>query len=199
MRRSFEAAVSVATMTCAAAFAYSESSRAAHSASAHSAICIFNPVPGQPDAGVRGVVRFTQVKTEAKVRIHVKVSGLPPNTTHGLHVHTLGNLVDGCISAGGHFNPSNSPHGGPTDAADARHAGDLGNVRADATGVVDVCLTDDLISLAGGARSIIGRSIVLHADEDDLGRGGHADSKTTGHAGARIACGVVGLDADADV
>lgn len=195
-RRTFEAAVAVATMTCAAAFAY-DSSRA-HSASAHSAVCIFNPVPGQPDAGVRGVVRFTQVKTEARVRIHVKVSGLLPNTTHGLHVHALGNLVDGCISAGGHYNPDASPHGGPTDAADARHAGDLGNVRADASGVVDVCLTDELVSLAG-ARSIIGRSIVLHADEDDLGRGGHADSKTTGHAGSRLACGVIGLDADADV
>lgn len=191
--RKIDAAVSAAGLATFAAFATSSPS----CAPAHSAVCIFSAVPGQPDAGVRGVVRFTQVKTEAKVRVHVKVSGLPPNTTHGLHVHALGNLVEGCISAGGHFNPDNSPHGGPTDAASARHAGDLGNVRADASGVVDVCITDELVSLAG-SRSIIGRSIVLHADEDDYGRGGHADSKTTGHAGARIACGVIGLDADAD-
>jgi Cu-Zn family superoxide dismutase len=113
-------------------------------------------------------------------------------------VHALGNLTEGCLSAGGHFNPLGAPHGGPGDAASARHAGDLGNVVADADGVVDVRLTDENIALAG-ERSVIGRALVLHADADDLGRGGHADSLTTGHAGARIACGVIGLDADADV
>ena len=42
-----------------------------------------------------------------------------------------------------------------------------------------------LIQLSG-ATSIIGRAIVVHADEDDLGKGGKEDSKTTGHAGARV-------------
>ena len=41
------------------------------------------------------------------------------------------------------------------------------------------------------------RSVILHADEDDLGRGGFPDSKTTGHAGARIACGVIGIAEEA--
>jgi len=44
-----------------------------------------------------------------------------------------------------------------------------------------------------GEYSVIGRSCVCHADEDDLGRGGHSDSLTTGHAGARLACGVIAL------
>ncbi len=44
---------------------------------------------------------------------------------------------------------------------------------------------------------MVGRAIVVHADEDDLGRGGFEDSKTTGHAGSRISCGVIGL-ADGD-
>ena len=58
-------------------------------------------------------------------------------------------------------------------------------------------LTSDLIKLSGET-SVIGRSYVLHADEDDLGRGGFSDSKTTGHAGARIACGVIGLSGPLD-
>lgn len=39
----------------------------------------------------------------------------------------------------------------------------------------------------------MGRSCVVHAGEDDLGEGNHSDSKTTGHSGARVACGVIGL------
>ena len=53
-----------------------------------------------------------------------------------------------------------------------------------------------------GPTSVVGRSFVsnylffyikVHADEDDLGRGGYEDSKTTGHAGARLACCTIGL------
>ena len=53
-------------------------------------------------------------------------------------------------------------------------------------------LKDTLISLSG-ERSVIGRTMVIHADVDDLGVGGHELSKTTGNAGGRLACGVIGL------
>lgn len=36
-------------------------------------------------------------------------------------------------------------------------------------------------------------ALQVHADEDDLGKGGFEDSKTTGHAGGRLACGVIGV------
>ena len=59
-------------------------------------------------------------------------------------------------------------------------------------GQVELEFEDDIITL-DGPQSIVGRSVVIHADEDDLGRGSFPDSTTTGHSGARIACGVIGL------
>lgn len=81
-------------------------------------------------------------------------------------------------------------HGGPND--ESRHAGDLGNIQADNTGVAQFSYSDSLISLVG-AHNILGRAVVVHADTDDMGRGGFTDSLTTGHAGSRVACGVIGI------
>lgn len=53
-------------------------------------------------------------------------------------------------------------------------------------------ITDSIISLTG-QNCIIGRAIVVHKDEDDLGLGGQSDSLTTGHAGDRLACGIIGI------
>jgi Cu-Zn family superoxide dismutase len=79
-----------------------------------------------------------------------------------------------------------------TISLEDRHVGDLGNVTADENGVAKFTIQDSVISLHGQT-SIIGRTMVIHADTDDLGKGGFDDSKTTGHAGARLACGVVGI------
>jgi Cu-Zn family superoxide dismutase len=38
-----------------------------------------------------------------------------------------------------------------------------------------------------GPNSIIGRSIIVHADPDDL------KSQPSGNAGARVGCGVIGI------
>ena len=53
-------------------------------------------------------------------------------------------------------------------------------------------ILDSMISLSW-ENSIIGRTVVVHADQDDLGLGGHELSKSTGNAGARSACGVIGI------
>lgn len=51
---------------------------------------------------------------------------------------------------------------------------------------------DHLVQLKG-EHSCIGRALVVHANVDDLGKTDHPDSKTTGNAGGRLACGVIAL------
>jgi Cu-Zn family superoxide dismutase len=82
-------------------------------------------------------------------------------------------------------------HGAPTD--ENRMAGDLGNVEIGENGSGVVNIPDNALVQLLGPHSVIGRSIVVYAGEDDLGRGGHENSGTTGNAGPRIAAGVIGL------
>ena len=137
---------------------------------------------------VKGTIRFEQTG-DGSTTVTGEVSGLQPGN-HGFHIHEFGDYSAGCVSAGSHFNPAGKEHGGPADAN--RHAGDLGNVVADASGKAVIKITDSQIPLCG-PNTIIGRSVVVHEDEDDLGKGGFPDSKTTGHAGARLSCGVIGI------
>lgn len=69
-------------------------------------------------------------------------------------------------------------------------AGDLGNFRADEQGSIFVSFSDPLAGLYGD-HAIYGKSFVVHAKEDDLGRGDSAESKKTGNAGGRLACGTI--------
>ncbi len=75
--------------------------------------------------------------------------------------------------------------------------GDEGNIVADAHGVANVDFVDRLVSLLPNRRnrdtSIVGRGLVVHASEDDLGLGGNNASLATGNSGGRVACGVVEL------
>uniref|UniRef100_A0A8F2Q167 Superoxide dismutase [Cu-Zn] n=1 Tax=Lasioderma serricorne TaxID=295660 RepID=A0A8F2Q167_9COLE len=150
---------------------------------AKKAVCVLN---GEI---VRGTVYFEQADPEAPVKITGEIRGLDQGL-HGFHIHEFGDNTNGCISAGAHFNPHCEEHGGPGD--ETRHVGDLGNIEAGEDGVAEVKLCDRMISL-DGEHGILGRTLVVHADPDDLGQGGHELSKTTGNAGARLACGVIGI------
>ena len=119
------------------------------------------------------------------------VEGLHKNSLHAIHIHEYGDLTDGCDSACAHFNPFNKNHGGREDKD--RHVGDLGNIKTDNNGVARFKFADRLISLKHNKRNILGRSVIIHRDPDDLGKGGHDDSLTTGHAGKRLDCAVIGI------
>lgn len=143
------------------------------------AVCVLNPTKGNK---VSGVVTFT--KSDSGMVVIADIEGLSPGK-HGFHIHEFGDCSspDGS-SAGDHFNPDSKEHGAPH--SNSRHAGDLGNLEAGQDGKVHYQIVDSLIKLHGD-RSIIGRSLVIHAGEDDL------KSQPSGNSGARIAHGVIGI------
>lgn len=138
---------------------------------------------------INGVVEFKEKGNKVVINGTLK-SNKFKNSTHGIHIHEAGDLTDGCMGACGHFNPYGKKHGGPTSKE--RHVGDLGNIRFDSKGVAKFRMEDALVKLRGIKANVIGRSLVIHEDPDDLGMGGHNDSLTTGHAGKRITCAVIG-------
>lgn len=72
------------------------------------------------------------------------------------------------------------------------HVGDLGNIEANEEGVAEFQVEDHLLSLSG-TESIIGRALVIRAEEDDLGKGVNEESLATGNATTGLAWGVIGI------
>jgi Cu-Zn family superoxide dismutase len=142
---------------------------------------------GTEGSGVAGTVRFVQ--EGPGVRVSVRLEGLAPGN-HRFHIHEYGECSspDG-MSAGGHFDPFGAPHAAPHDRR--RHVGDLGNVTANDAGVVAADFLDAIIGLHG-VTSILGRGVIVHAGADDL------ETPPAGAAGARVACGVVGIAGGAE-
>lgn len=141
------------------------------------AVCKLEPIG---ESGAEGSLNFKQEGDT--VTITGTITGLEPGM-HGFHVHETGDLSDKQAgkSAGGHFNPTDAPHGKPAD--ENRHVGDLGNIEANDQGVAEVDIEDTVISL-DGPQTIVGRAIVVHAGEDQF-------TQPTGDAGARVAFGVI--------
>jgi Cu-Zn family superoxide dismutase len=143
------------------------------------AVAVIHPTK---DKSATGKVTFTQEKDG--IRIVAKITGLTPGK-HGFHIHEFGDC--GCPDAqcaGAHYNPTNQPHAGPNNAH--RHVGDLGNIIANEQGEGTLELLDTQIQF-NGQHSIIGRSVIIHAQEDDL------MSQPSGNAGDRIGCGNIGI------
>lgn len=129
---------------------------------------------------VTGVVSFRE--TPAGTEVAYDLRGFPGAGQHGFHLHEKGDCSapDGS-SAGGHWNPGGHDHG---DRHEDSHAGDLGNIAADRQGRAQGSFVVNKFSITGEP-SILGRSVIVHAQPDDL------KSQPAGNSGPRIACGVV--------
>jgi superoxide dismutase, Cu-Zn family len=138
---------------------------------------------------IKGTVVFTQT-SRRQLKIEYEIYGLADGK-HGFHIHEYGDMTEGCKSGCAHFNPFGKKHGGPNSKE--RHAGDLGNI-VSKDGEAKGFLYDRILSVDfNNPACIVGRMVILHKDEDDLGLGGNDESLKTGNAGERIACGVIGL------
>ena len=127
-------------------------------------------------------------KVAAGTRLHVRFTRLPPGK-HGFHIHDAGDLRgEGCQGACAHWNVGPAcNHGGRPRAGEERHTGDLGNVELRTDRATYTYVLADV-----SPADLWGRALIVHADEDDLGRGPFEDSLTTGHSGGRIGCAIFG-------
>lgn len=156
-------------------------------------VAIVADIANKLGANITGTISFSQEKEGDETAISVKLTGLPPNSTHGWHVHAKPVVGRNCSTAGLHFNPKNVTHGAPTAAI--RHFGDLGNMNADANGSVDLQVTDKLITLFGQF-NVSGLGLVVHEKVDDLGLTSNPLSLIVGNAGSRLACANIVVAAD---
>lgn len=130
-----------------------------------------------------GNVMFTE--EENKVTMKVDVKGIAPGE-HAIHLHQTPDCSspDG-KSAGGHWNPAMEDHGKWGDMD--HHAGDIGNLIADAEGNATLTFSTDkwCIGCEDSTRNIMSHAIIIHAGVDDF------KTQPTGNAGGRVGCGVI--------
>jgi Cu-Zn family superoxide dismutase len=123
---------------------------------------------------------FTFSKNQDTVVIKGAIVGLLPGK-HGIHIHDVINT-----KTQGHFNPFNQNHGGPLD--DIKHVGDLGNI---------ISYPSTLLSrfeLSANwllHQDLDGKVLVIHSEEDDLGKKDTPNSKSNGDSGTKIASGII--------
>ena len=140
------------------------------------------PIEARSDSKLSGTATFSTVPGGVKVAIHV--TGAPPGMVAS-HVHETGDCsAKDAKSAGGHFNPTNHPHGLPDSE---RHLGDLGNITIgpDGSGTLEITVKGATLT-PNDPNSYLGRALIVHEKKDDGGQ-------PTGNAGGRIGCGVIAL------
>jgi len=146
---------------------------------------------------------------EGVITVAIRLHGLLPGF-HGIHIHEYGDLSQDntnrdtsekkqecCENVCLHYNPTRAQHGSFRLHGLNCHAGDLcnnvlANKQGDATYVFQYIPGHNKMF---EIEDILGRSIVVHANKDDLGVNREEDpdgSGKTGNAGAKLACAVIG-------
>ncbi|CAL1601403.1 unnamed protein product [Knipowitschia caucasica] len=145
------------------------------------AACKIKPSSG---AKIFGMVLFKQESSNGTLSVVLKLRGFDRESaeTKAVHIHQFGDLSSGCASTGGHYNPHNVNH--------PQHPGDFGNFMTK-DGHISATLQSEATLF--GEHSVIGRAVVIHQHQDDLGQGGNDSSLQNGNAGPRIGCCIIGI------
>lgn len=135
-----------------------------------SGLVTFRDVPGGTEvcAEIRGLPIYKPAQ-----------DGNPPVGPHGFHIHEFGNCQvgdpnDPFKSSGGHWNPTNQPHG--------NHAGDF-PVLFSNNGYSKMCFFTNKFTV----RDVVGKAVIIHENPDDY------RTQPAGASGKRLACGVIKL------
>ena len=180
-------------------------------------VCLWNPgkrtnYSYSTIPSLRGFVFLNQEKPEEDVKVVIYINGLEDGL-HGIHIHEKSmtdvkdlNATNCCDKLGGHFNVGSSwsltdPHGTPHGS----HTGDLClNIRSKDRKAY-FCYYDSKISLfEGDKRNVTNRTVVIHENEDDLGKGIYLEedkniaSLVNGNAGKRVSCAEIRKIMDPD-
>jgi Cu-Zn family superoxide dismutase len=151
-----------------------------YSTSVKKALAVIHPLD---DSNVNGIVYFTKVK--GIIEITADIDGLEPGK-HGFHIHEFGDLrTNGKdLLIGSHYNPLSGPHADESNAS--RHVGDLGNILAlnDSTAIYK---RNNFMFSIDGEYPILGRTVAIHKNEDDL------KTQPSGASGEIIAVGIIGI------
>ena len=137
----------------------------------------------EPKSGssVKGMVNFTE--ENGNVTMIAELSGLSAGE-HAIHIHEKADCSsDDGKSTGGHWNPTNEPHG-KWGASEGYHRGDIGNFTADADGnaTVEFETNQWCIGCDDNTKNIVGKAVIVHDGVDDY------TSQPSGDAGTRISC-----------
>ncbi|MGB3150729.1 MAG: superoxide dismutase family protein, partial [Maribacter sp.] len=119
------------------------------------------------DSAVEGEVSF--MEEDGEVKMVAMLSGLSEGE-HAIHIHQTADCssADG-KSTGGHWNPTNEPHG-KWGADEGYHKGDIGNFTADAEGNAQVEFSTDewCIGCDDENMNIVDKAVIVHQGVDDF-------------------------------
>lgn len=143
---------------------------------------------------VEGEAVARPCQTGRGITLHVCFTRFPPGP-HGVHIHKAGDMRQkDCSGLCEHYDQGKRPHRHGSFSSRERHTGDLGNLTGPSSRRKTLRRRYCLPTVS--VKDLWGRSLIVHEGPDDLGKGGYADSLTTGHSGARMACAVFGRSAD---
>lgn len=152
------------------------------------------------DGAEIGTVEF--LERDGGVEVSAQFSGLEPGF-YGFHIHEIGTCeIDSAapddpevtgdfLSAGGHLNPTGADH--------PDHAGDLPQLLVTDSGDAELTFLTHRFTLAELTDGD-GAAVIIHSDPDNYANvperyatdGVDEDTTSTGDAGDRLACGVIG-------